>query len=322
MSSESNIRDKINQANTKIAPHIRRTVLARSPFYSSATGAEVFFKCENLQHTGSFKVRGALNKVLSLTDEEIARGVLTASTGNHGAAVAYALGIRGALGTVYVPNGASESKLANMKRLGAEIEFFGEDSNESEMKAREVAEETGAVYVSPYNDPLVVAGQGTVGKEIFEQEPEIDAVFVSVGGGGLVSGIGGYLNAMKPGITVIGCSPVNSKVMEESVHAGRVLDLPSLPTLSDGTAGGVDRDSITFEMCREYVDEWVSVSEDEIRECLLEFIDAEHMLIEGSAAVAIASLVKSRKSFEGKKVVVVLCGANIGASKLLSLTRN
>ncbi len=322
MEPDIKIVDEIVRAAERVSQKTRRTYLEHSPFYSSKTGANVFFKCENLQHTGSFKVRGALNKILSLTDEELRRGVVTASTGNHGAAVAYALGIRNARGAVYVPNGASESKLANMKRLGAQVEFFGEDSNESEIKAREVSDETGAVYVSPYNDPLVVAGQGTIGLEIAEQLEDVDAVFVSVGGGGLISGIGGYLKETKPGVTVIGCSPENSKVMEESVRAGRVLDLPSLPTLSDGTAGGVDQDSITFDLCRKYVDDWVSVTEDEICESLLEFIDAEHMLIEGSAAVAVASLLRTAENYKGKNVVIVLCGANIGTPQIAKLFRN
>lgn len=316
MQETSNIAGEVKQAAERIAPHIRRTYLQHSPYFSEKSGANVYFKCENLQNTGSFKARGALSKILSLTEDEISRGIVTASTGNHGAAVAYALGKIGAKGTVYVPRGASESKLANIRRLGAEIEFHGDDSNEAEQRAREVAEETGAVYVSPYNDPLVVAGQGTVGLEISEQLSDVDAVFVSVGGGGLISGIGGFLRSVKPGVTIVGCSPENSNVMEQSVRAGRVLELPSLPTLSDGTAGGVDLDSITFGMCRDYVDEWASVSEEEIRASLVGFIDAEHQLIEGSAAVAIASLLKTADRFKGRSVAVVLCGGNIGASVL------
>lgn len=311
--------EDIKESVERIAPYVRRSYLERSGFYSDKTGAGVYFKAENLQHTGSFKVRGALNKVLSLSDEELSAGIVTASTGNHGAAVAYALRIAGAQGTVYVPGGASESKLANIRRLGAKIEVYGDDSNEAERRAREIAEETGAIYVSPYNDPLVVAGQGTVGLEIFEQLPDVDAVFVAIGGGGLISGIGGYLKSVRPEVRIVGCSPENSKVMEESVRAGRLLELESLPTLSDGTAGGVDLDSITFEMCREFVDEWVSVTEGEIRETLVEFIDAEHQLIEGSAAVAIAAFLKTEEKYRGKKVAIVLCGGNIGASVLKSV---
>ncbi|HUF05155.1 MAG TPA: threonine/serine dehydratase [Aridibacter sp.] len=307
---------KIREAHSRIAPHVRRTYLEHSPLYSKRTRAKVFFKFENLQHTGSFKLRGALNKILSLSKGELARGIVTASTGNHGAAVAYALAIAGATGTVFVPNGASESKLANIRRLGAAIEVFGEDSNEAERRAREVAEETGAVYVSPYNDPLVVAGQGTVGLEMYEQLSDLDAVFAAVGGGGLISGVGGFLKSVLPGIRVVGCSPENSKVMEESVKAGRVLELESLPTLSDGTGGGVDPDTITFRMCREFVDEWVSVNEDEIRVGLVEFIDSHHQLIEGSAAVAIAAFLKTAENYEGKRIGIVLCGGNIGTSVL------
>ncbi|QQS43194.1 MAG: threonine/serine dehydratase [Acidobacteriota bacterium] len=313
------LNEEIKEAYSRVAPHVRRTCLEHSPYYSKKTGAEVFFKSENLQHTGSFKLRGALNKILSLSKEELARGIVTASTGNHGAAVAYALRIAGASGTVYVPEGASESKLANIRRLGAEIEVFGEDSNESERRARQVSEGSGAVYVSPYNDPLVVAGQGTVGLEMHEQLPDLEAVFVAVGGGGLISGAGGFLKSVSPGIRVVGCSPENSKVMEESVKAGRILELESFPTLSDGTAGGVDLDSITFEMCREFVDEWVSVSEDEIRASLVEFIDAEHRLIEGSAAVAIAAFLKTAENYREQKIGIVLCGGNIGTSVLKSV---
>lgn len=310
------IEEEIKEAHSRIAPHVRRTYLEHSLYYSKMTGAEVFFKCENLQHTGSFKLRGALNKILSLSKNELDKGIVTASTGNHGAAVAYALRIAGASGTVYVPGNASESKLANIQKYGAEIEVFGTDSNESEKRARKVGEETGAVYVSPYNDPLVVAGQGTVGIEMHEQLPDLEAVFVSVGGGGLISGIGGYLKSVRPEVRIVGCSPENSRVMEESVRAGRLLELESLPTLSDGTAGGVDRDSITFEMCREFVDDWVSVTEDEIRESLVGFIDAEHQLIEGSAAVAIAAFLKTAEKYRGRKVAIVLCGGNIGTSVL------
>ncbi len=311
--------NEIERAAERIAPHSRTTYLQHSGHYSSKAGANVFFKCENLQVTGSFKVRGALNKILSLSASELDRGVVTASTGNHGAAVAYALGIREASGTVCVPNGASESKLANIRRLGASIEAFGEDSIEAESRAREIANETGAVWVSPYNDPLVIAGQGTVGHEIFGQLEEADAVFAAVGGGGLISGIGAFLKARRPEIEIIGCSPENSKVMQESVRAGRVLDLPSMPTLSDGSAGGVEAGSITLGLCSRYVGRWVSVTEDEIRESLVEFIDSEHQLIEGSAAVAIASYLKTSERYKGKNVVIVLCGGNIGASTIKGL---
>jgi threonine dehydratase len=171
-------------------------------------------------------------------------------------------------------------------------------------------------YISPYNDPQIVGGQGTIGAELVAQLDRIDAVFVSLGGGGLISGIAGYLKQARPGVQVIGCSPENSRVMIESVRAGAILDLPSLPTLSDGTVGGVEAGSITFDLCRQLVDSYVTVSEDEIAASLRDFIGAHHMLIEGSAAVAIAAFVRRAEEFAGKNVVIVLCGANISLETL------
>lgn len=312
-----NIQEEVLEAYKRIKPHVRETILEESVFYSQKGGANVFLKMENLQHTGSFKVRGAMNKILSLSREELARGVVTASTGNHGAAVAFSLGTIGAKGTVFVSESASPSKLAAIKRLGAEVRHIGNDPIEAENYARKFANENKLAYISPYNDPKIIGGQGTIAVELLKQLETIDAVFVSVGGGGLISGIAGYLKTVNPEIKVIGCSPQNSQVMIQSIEMGRLVgDLPSLPTLSDGTAGGIEDGSITFEPCRTFVDEYVTVTEDEIRTNLIEFIDTHHLLIEGAAAVAIASYLKMRERFVGKNVVIVLCGANIGVETL------
>jgi threonine dehydratase len=174
-------------------------------------------------------------------------------------------------------------------------------------------------YVSPYNDPLVVGGQGTVGVELDRQLDRIDAVFVSLGGGGLISGIAAHLRTVRPDVTVVGCSPENSQVMIQSVRAGKILDLPSRPTLSDGTAGGVERGAITFDLCRELVDDFVTVTEEEIANHWREFTTTHHMMIEGAAAVAIASFMKLRDRFAGNNVVVVLCGANISPDTVKGL---
>jgi threonine dehydratase len=306
----------ILEAEDRIRPHIRETLLEHSPALSERGGAQVYCKLENLQHTGSFKTRGALNKVLSLTDEQRARGVVTASTGNHGAAVAYSLGKLDASGTVFVPEIADPSKVEAIKRLGAEVRFHGQDCAEAEVFARAFGAEHGMTYISPYNDPQVVGGQGTVGVELARQLDHIDAVFVALGGGGLISGIAAYLKSVKPDTLVIGCSPENSQVMIQSVKAGEILDLPSLPTLSDGTAGGIEPGAITFDLCRELVDDYVTVSEDEIAASLLLFTDAHHMLIEGAAAVPIAAYLKTCEQYAGQIVVIVICGANIGLETL------
>ena len=306
----------VSEAAERIRPFIRQTILDSSNFYSQRTGSDVYFKCENLQHTGSFKVRGGLNKILSLSAAERASGIVVASTGNHGVACAFAMQQVGASGIVFVPETAVATKLAAIRRQGAEIRTFGTDSTETEAHARAFATENGMTYVSPYNDPLVIGGQGTIAFELLQQLHNLDAVVVSVGGGGLIGGIASYLKEVKPAVQVIGCSPENSQVMAQSVAAGELLDLPSLPTLSDGTAGGVEPGSITFPLCRDFVDQYVSVTEDEIAASLREFMGAHHMLIEGSAAVAIAAFLKIAGQFEKTRIAIVLCGANISLDTL------
>ena len=307
---------EVMAAEDRIRPTIRQTYLERSPYFSELCGANVFFKCENLQYTGSFKSRGALNKILSLSDSQRAAGIVTASTGNHGAAVAFALGRVRAKGIVFVPENSAPSKLEAIKRLGAEVRFHGTDSVDAETEARRHAAEHGLTYVPPYNDRQVIGGQGTIGVELVQQLPAMDAVFIALGGGGLLAGVGAYLKHVCPEVTVIGCCPENSQVMIQSVKAGRILDLPSLPTLSDGTAGGVEEGSITFPLCRDLVDDYETVTEEEISLNLRRFLHAQHMLIEGSAAVPIAALLKRREQFAGQNVVILLCGANIDPETL------
>ena len=308
--------DEVLRAEKRIRPHIRQTILDPSPFLSELSGGTVHCKLENLQHTGSFKVRGAMNKLLSMSAAELAKGVVAASTGNHGMAVSWSLKRLEASGIVFVPENADRSKIGAIERAGATVRHFGTDAVETEVHARQYAVEHGMTYVPPYNDPTIVGGQGTTGFELGQQLEHIDAVFVSLGGGGLVSGIAGYLKSFNPGVRIFGCSPENSQVMIRSVEAGEILDLPSLPTLSDGTAGGVEAGSITFELCRKLVDEYVTVTEDEIGESLRLFMDTHHMLIEGAAAVAIASCLKIRESLAGSTVVIVICGANISTATL------
>jgi threonine dehydratase len=310
---------EIRAAESRIRPHVRETYLELSPHYSNLGGAAVFFKLENLQYTGSFKARGALNKVLSLDREALDRGVVAASTGNHGAAVAFAAARAGTRAIVFVPENASPDKLETIERLGAEVRFHGDDCMLAEVFARRFAGDHGMTYVSPYNDPLIVGGQGTVAVELDRQLDWIDAVFVSLGGGGLISGIAAHLKTVRPDVTVVGCSPENSQVMIQSVRAGKILDLPSRPTLSDGTAGGVERGAITFDLCRELVDDFVTVTEEEIADHWREFTTTHHMMIEGAAAVAIASFMKLRDRFAGHNVVVVLCGANISPDTVKGL---
>lgn len=309
--------ETIEAAERRIRPFARETFLEPSPAFSQKIGQEVLVKLENLQHTGSFKLRGALNKILGLGEAATKTKVVTASSGNHGAAVAYALRGIGGKGLVFVPKAASPSKVANIRQLGAEVEFFGDDSIETEIHARAYAAENGCLYVPPYNDFDVMTGQGTIGVELMRQsEQPIDNLFVSVGGGGLIGGIAAYVKAVSPSTRIIGCSPAASCVMARSVEAGEVLDLPSEDTLSDGTAGGLESDTMTFSYCRDLVDHWVDVSEEEIAEAMRVFIDGHHMLLEGAAGVALAGACKVGAEWTKGRSVVVICGANVSRKVL------
>ncbi len=306
---------RILEAEARIRPIVKETPLERS-FVLSDEATEVFLKLENLQFTGSFKLRGATNKLLSLTEADKAKGVVTASSGNHGAATAYAAKQLGVKVLVFVPTHASSAKIEAIKRFGAEVRLHGDDGVIAERFARSYALQESMTYVSPYNDIDIVAGQASVGVELARQCPDLDAVFVAVGGGGLISGTAAALKATNPNLKVIACSPLNSAVMIESLKAGELLDLPSLPTLSDGTAGGVEENAITFELCQQLIDESVLVTEEEIVDALKQTMATEHLLIEGAAAVAVAAYKKTRAAYKGKKVAIVLCGANISLTDL------
>jgi threonine dehydratase len=313
---EIDVRDRVLEAESRIRPHVRETPLEHSPILGRHCDCEVYLKLENLQITGSFKVRGAANKLLSLTDDERERGVVTASTGNHGAAVAHMLGALGCPGSIYLPHGASGAKVERLRRIGGGLEFFGDDCVEAEIQARSVAERSGQVFISPYNDPEVVGGQGTVGLEIERQLDRVDSVLVPVGGGGLISGVAGALKGSNPDVEVIGCQPENSAVMYESVKTGRILELESLPTLSDGTAGGIEPEAITFGLCRRLVDDFLLVSEEEIGAAVRSVIEHHHLLVEGAAALPVAALLKQPERFQGHRVVLVVSGGVIGLETL------
>lgn len=303
-------------AAARIDSHIRETPIEYSPYFSELTNANVWLKLENLQITRSFKLRGACNKLLSLSPDQTAAGCVAASSGNHGAAVAYAMNKLGVKGVVFVPETASSAKVDAIRQAGAEVQHFGTDGLDTEQHARQYATDNGMTYLSPYNDAVVVAGQASCGVEIAKQVDNVDALFVAVGGGGLIAGVAGFLKSVHPRMQVIGCQPAASAVMTASAKAGRLLDMPSLPTLSDGTAGGIEAGAITFDLCQKLVDDFVLVSEDDIAVAMREFIDAHHMLLEGAAGVALAGLKQIGERYRGRDVVVIICGANINRDTL------
>ncbi len=309
----SDLQSMCHEAAGRIVRHVRRTPMEYSPALSEVSGAEVYLKLENLQATGSFKLRGATNALLALGPD--ARGVVAASSGNHGLAVAHASRAAGLNALIFVPESAAPSKLEAIEALGAAIRTVEGDPVLAESAAREHSVETGLPYLSPYNDFRVVAGQGTIGVELASDMDRTDVLFASMGGGGLISGVGGYLKGAR-GTHVVACSPINSAVMHESLLAGRILDLPSFPTLSDGTAGGVEPDAVTFDMCREIVDESLTVTEDEIRVAMRLIIGRHHTLIEGSAAVAVAGFLQTADRWAGQECAIILCGANVDARVL------
>lgn len=306
-------------ASDRLSPIVRETPLIRSSAFSNATGAEVYFKLENRQPTGSFKLRGAMNGLMCLTEEQRDMGCVAASSGNHGAAVAYAMRELGLSGPIFVPEQVSAAKADVIKSFGGEIRLFGTDGLDTEQEARAYAEREGMYYVSPYNDRTVIAGQGTCGTEIAKQLPEVDVAFVSIGGGGLIAGVGSVLKQHNPELLLFGCQPEASPVMAKSVAAGRLLDLPSEPTLSDGTAGGIEADAITFDLCRDLVDEFVLVSEADIASAMREYMATEGEAIEGAAGVAIAAMLAQKDAIAGRKVVVIICGGNVSQATLDSI---
>lgn len=307
---------KVKEAAEKVRPFVRRTFVAESSYLGVSSGSSVFYKLENLQITGSFKPRGVFSKLLSMDESGRAVGLVTASTGNHGAAFAYAVSRLGLNGTVFVPKGSDPSKVKLIERFGGDVRFHGEDAVEAERYAAEYAASKGMIYLSPYNDLDVIAGHGTIALELLEQVDRLDAIFVALGSGGLISGIAGYAKGVNPDIEIVGCSPANSPVMMRSIEAGRIVDVPTKPTLSDGTAGGIEEDAVTFGLCRDLVDRFVTVSEEEIAAGIRTFLEREHMLIEGAAAVPIMSFVKLRDEYRSKHVAIIVCGANIAYETL------
>ncbi|MCS7108455.1 MAG: threonine/serine dehydratase [Sulfolobales archaeon] len=300
--------EDILNAEETIRKYIRVTPLEHSIFLSKLGEAQVHLKLENQQVTGSFKIRGVINKLLSHRN---GKSFVTASTGNHGVAFAYALRLLGLEGTVFLPENVSPAKVDDIMLYDVDVRLYGKDSLETELYARKFAEEHRAIYVSPYNDLKVIAGQGTIAVELLKQLEDFNVIIVPVGGGGLASGIASYLKNVAPHVEIVGVQPENSAVMYHSIKAGRVINVESKPTLADGVAGGVEEGAITYELCRRYVDNFVLIAEEEIRRCMKLMLEKHHMVVEGSAALPVAAYLKNLHLFKDKKVVLVITGCRV-----------
>jgi threonine dehydratase len=302
---------KIMEADRRIRPEAVETPLEYAPALSRLTGAEVHLKWEDRQVTGSFKFRGALNKIRLLSEEERRRGAVTASTGNHGLAASLAARREGLELTLVLPASVTAEKRRRLAGTGTAILELGETCEQAEIAARRLARDTGRVYISPYNDEDVIAGQGTIGVEIVRRLPRAGTVLVPVGGGGLVCGIASFLKSPRKGVEVLGVEPETSAFMAASLAAGRIVEIDEGETVADAVAGGLEPGSITFTLCRELLDGIVSVREQSIRDAMLALFERHDRMVEGAGALALAALLEAKPRFRGRTVVLIVSGGNV-----------
>ena len=299
----------IEEARETLQGVAKKTPLIESPVLGSKVGGEVFFKYENLQKTGSFKIRGAVNKIAHLTAEEAKRGVIAASAGNHAQGVALGATAKGIKATIVMPATTPLAKVSATKGYGGNVILEGAAFDEAYAKALKVQKETNAVFVHPFDDEYVIAGQGTIALEILEDLPDVDMVVVPVGGGGMISGIASGLKLSNPKIKVVGVESAAVPSMKESIDAGKIVTVPAGVTAAEGinvrTPG-----NITFEMVKKYVDEIVTVTEDEIAEAMLYLIEKGKNLAEGAGATPLAAVLAGKIDCKGKKVVLMVSGGN------------
>ena len=304
------VADSVARASRDLHDRVVQTPLVACPWLSSELGAEIRWKLENVQHTGSFKLRGASNAIANLPEAQRRAGVVTASSGNHGLGLAAAAREFDVPVTVFVPSSTPAQKQKAIEGYGAKVVVHGDDCVVSEQRAREVAHGSEQTYVSPYNDAQVLAGQGTVAAELWQQWPECEVVYVALGGGGLLSGMAAFLKQRNPAVEFVGCSPMASPAMAACVREGRIHDVACGPTWSDSTAGGVETGAITFELCRQLVDRFVDVEEQDIEQAMRDALHHQHQLVEGAVGVAIAAC-RADRELRGRRATIIVCGGNL-----------
>ncbi len=313
----------VNAARARLQGIALHTPLESSRELAEATGAaDVRLKREEVQPTGAFKTRGAHNKVAIVAEQSPAAALVTASSGNHGIAVATAAVRHGMRLTVLVGRSVSPAKLERLRALETNritVELTGNDTDDAEAEARRRDDAGHAIYIPPYNDPDVIAGQATVAVEILADWPEVDTIVVPIGGGGLIAGIGLWAKAIKPGLRLIGVQPSASPPMYGYFETGKTDPMPIAPTIADGVAGNVERTSITWKLCRQLVDEVVLVNEEQIAEAMRWALEVPHLLLEGSAVLGIAALRPALLDVAGRNVAIVTTGRNLGLETLRRL---
>ncbi|QND58974.1 hydroxyectoine utilization dehydratase EutB [Mesorhizobium huakuii] len=301
----------IRAARERIAGKVERTPTVLSQNLSEQLGTPVHLKLEHRQTTGSFKLRGASNAVASLSAEEKARGVVAASTGNHGRALAHAAKLEGMRAVICMSRLVPQNKLDEIRRLGAEIRIVGNSQDDAQQEVERLVAEEGLVMLPPFDHPAIIAGQGTLGLEMIEQVPDAALILVQLSGGGLASGVAAAVKGVNPGTKIIGVSMARGAAMKASLDAGMPVPVEELPTLADSLGGGIGLDNrLTFAMCRDLLDDVILLSEDEITAGIHHAYAEEREIVEGAGAVGIAALLTGKVKASGP-VVVLLSGRNI-----------
>ncbi len=307
-------------AQKRITDIVIKSPLKPSYTLSDITGRHVWLKMENMQSTGSFKLRGAANAILNLTAAQQKRGVITMSTGNHGKAVAYVTKKLGMRAVICVSEIVPKVKLEGMSKLGVEVLIHGKDQEEADVKAKAISKEQGLHYISAFDDPYVIAGQGTIALEILEQQPEIDTIIVPLSGGGLMSGIAIAAKTLCPDIQLIGVSMAHGAAMHLSIKAGEIVDVEESPSLADALTGCIPKDNkYSFLICKKYIDASYLVSEEAIGKAMVYALQNERLILEGGACTPIALLNENLENIQGKNIALICSGDNVDISSLLLL---
>ena len=316
MSTEQVTLQMVQEAQERLKGVAQKTGLSYTNSVSDLAGCDVWLKLENLQRTGSFKLRGAYNKVASLTTEEREKGVIAASAGNHAQGVALAASVYGCQSTICMPKHAPLTKVAATRGYGANVVLHGDFFDEAAAKAVELTKEHGYTFVHPFNDPLVIAGQGTIALEIIEQLPDVDVIVAPIGGGGLISGLAVAAKNVNPKIKVIGVQTENMPSMKESIDQGHILTVNGKASLADGITVKTPGD-VTYELCKQYVDDIVTVDETEIAGAILLLLERVKTVSEGAGAVPVAALMNGKISgIRNKKVAALVSGGNIDVNNM------
>ncbi len=306
---------EIERARERINGFIYCSPCAHSEEISLLTGQQVYLKLDNLQRTGAFKERGALNRILTLSEEERQRGLIAASAGNHAQAVAYHASQRGIRSVIVMPMMTPLVKVSATRGFGAEVILFGANYDEACAKALELCQKEGLTFLHPFDDTAVINGQGTIGLEMMDQVPGLEAVVIPIGGGGLISGVACAIKESNPAIRVIGVQTERLPSMLRAIQGGAPVTLPAEATIADGIAVRRAGD-VTFPLVKQYVDEIVTVDEEEIAKAIMVLLEREKMLAEGAGAAALASLLQKKTSLKKERTAVLVCGGNIDVSLL------